>query len=95
MFYFLYTILLFSLLLHHLIYSIYIPSKKNRPHVHPTSTLDISILFSIMEGNNRNVVVVVVERNNRNVMVVVEGNNRNVVVVVKGSNRNVVVETQL
>ena len=33
-----------------------------------------------MEGNNRNVVVVVVERK-RNVPVLVEGNNRNVVVV--------------
>ena len=43
-----------------------------------------------MGGNNRNVMVVVVERNNRNV--VEERNNRNVmVVVVERNNRNVVV----
>ena len=38
----------------------------------------------VVEGNDRNVVLVVVEGNNRNgvVVVVVEGNDRNVVVVV-------------
>lgn len=49
----------------------------------------------VVEGDDRNVVLVVVEGNSRNVVVVVvvEGNGRNVVVcsggVVVGSNRNV------
>ena len=40
----------------------------------------------VVEGNNRNVVVVEVERNNRNVVVVVE---------VEGNNTNLVVEGKL
>ena len=36
----------------------------------------------VVEGNDRNVVVVVVVEGKRNVVLVVEGNNRNVVVVV-------------